>query len=654
MIHHQPAKYHHSNPLSHFLNLHTSHATAAAAAALALASDSLGHHQTTTGLPSTLEHNSSPPPPLQPPPLPQQHHHHHHHHPYHQQHQQQMSSFQQIRGELASLPAAQGAQTQRSQTEDEEDDSSNDRSYHGAERSSPRQAPPPCETSLGEVSESEHHIDIDVDDPGRSEVVNEGESKDGRASPAVSALHRLCAKVGGHNRHLQEDDDDEEEIVIDSKVPQEEEDREYKDAEEHDRSSNRTSPCTDTAVLGSDGFVGKSFTIAAILGLKKKQDDAAAAAAAAAVAAAAVANDYGDAAMNLSTGAAFQQQHEQQQHQHRAAAAAAVAAAAIGRLPLVMAAAAAGMEKRDRAGSADSADTIGSHGYGMASMGGGQQQSNAIQNLHQLSELHGGPGGGGSFSAFHPSGGGRQAGHSQHPAASHHHGHHPHHHFANHHHFHHHHQGQQQQQQQQQQHHQQQQQQQLHQQHVAQQHHLQQQVPGGHHIALAGPHHHSQNHNRDKFKELSKKSGLSSSSTASLKSKRVRTIFTPEQLERLEAEFERQQYMVGPERLYLAHTLQLTEAQVKVWFQNRRIKWRKHHLEITQQRLALIRQRQIAAGGAGVPQSNGGQPAMGHLPGQSPQGGMSGGRIMNPIESPELTICTDSMDARSVASEGDD
>lgn len=73
----------------------------------------------------------------------------------------------------------------------------------------------------------------------------------------------------------------------------------------------------------------------------------------------------------------------------------------------------------------------------------------------------------------------------------------------------------------------------------------------------------------------------------------MRTIFTPEQLERLEAEFERQQYMVGPERLYLAHTLSLTEAQVKVWFQNRRIKWRKHHLEMTQQRLALLRQTQI-------------------------------------------------------------
>lgn len=82
------------------------------------------------------------------------------------------------------------------------------------------------------------------------------------------------------------------------------------------------------------------------------------------------------------------------------------------------------------------------------------------------------------------------------------------------------------------------------------------------------------------------------SKKSTLKNKRVRTIFTPEQLERLETEFERQQYMVGPERLYLAHTLQLTEAQVKVWFQNRRIKWRKNHLELTQQRLAIFRQSQ--------------------------------------------------------------
>jgi len=55
------------------------------------------------------------------------------------------------------------------------------------------------------------------------------------------------------------------------------------------------------------------------------------------------------------------------------------------------------------------------------------------------------------------------------------------------------------------------------------------------------------------------------------KSKRVRTIFTPEQLERLEAEFERQQYMVGPERLYLASSLNLTEAQVSFLIKTKKL-----------------------------------------------------------------------------------
>ncbi|KAL8206443.1 UNVERIFIED_CONTAM: Homeobox protein not2 [Gekko kuhli] len=63
------------------------------------------------------------------------------------------------------------------------------------------------------------------------------------------------------------------------------------------------------------------------------------------------------------------------------------------------------------------------------------------------------------------------------------------------------------------------------------------------------------------------------------KMKRVRTVFTQEQLERLEKEFLKQQYMVGTERVDLAATLHLTETQVKVWFQNRRIKWRKQSLE---------------------------------------------------------------------------
>ena len=59
------------------------------------------------------------------------------------------------------------------------------------------------------------------------------------------------------------------------------------------------------------------------------------------------------------------------------------------------------------------------------------------------------------------------------------------------------------------------------------------------------------------------------------RNKRKRTIFTAEQLDRLEHEFQHQQYVVGQERKYLAVELGLNEIQVKVWFQNRRIKWRK-------------------------------------------------------------------------------
>uniref|UniRef100_F6X3H1 Homeobox protein not2 n=2 Tax=Ciona intestinalis TaxID=7719 RepID=F6X3H1_CIOIN len=65
--------------------------------------------------------------------------------------------------------------------------------------------------------------------------------------------------------------------------------------------------------------------------------------------------------------------------------------------------------------------------------------------------------------------------------------------------------------------------------------------------------------------------------------KRMRTIFTSDQLEKLEDEFTRQHYMVGSERYFLAKRLNLSETQVKVWFQNRRIKWRKRRHQVTDQ-----------------------------------------------------------------------
>ena len=61
------------------------------------------------------------------------------------------------------------------------------------------------------------------------------------------------------------------------------------------------------------------------------------------------------------------------------------------------------------------------------------------------------------------------------------------------------------------------------------------------------------------------------------KTKRNRTVFTNEQLDRLELVFTKSKYLVGNERTALAAELNLNETQVKVWFQNRRIKYRKQN-----------------------------------------------------------------------------
>uniref|UniRef100_A0A8C3W8P4 Notochord homeobox n=1 Tax=Catagonus wagneri TaxID=51154 RepID=A0A8C3W8P4_9CETA len=57
--------------------------------------------------------------------------------------------------------------------------------------------------------------------------------------------------------------------------------------------------------------------------------------------------------------------------------------------------------------------------------------------------------------------------------------------------------------------------------------------------------------------------------------KRVRTMFNLEQLEELEKVFAKQHNLVGKKRAQLAAQLNLTENQVRVWFQNRRVKYQK-------------------------------------------------------------------------------
>ncbi|XP_016971415.2 homeobox protein H2.0 [Drosophila rhopaloa] len=93
-------------------------------------------------------------------------------------------------------------------------------------------------------------------------------------------------------------------------------------------------------------------------------------------------------------------------------------------------------------------------------------------------------------------------------------------------------------------------------------------------------------------------SNTGSSNSGKRKRSWSRAVFTNLQRKGLEIQFQQQKYITKPDRRKLAARLNLTDAQVKVWFQNRRMKWRH-----TRENLKSGQEKQpteVPGGGSGI------------------------------------------------------
>ncbi|TMS37566.1 hypothetical protein L596_004469 [Steinernema carpocapsae] len=76
--------------------------------------------------------------------------------------------------------------------------------------------------------------------------------------------------------------------------------------------------------------------------------------------------------------------------------------------------------------------------------------------------------------------------------------------------------------------------------------------------------------------------------------RKPRQAYSSSQLDKLEQEFQQDKYLSVNKRIQLSKTLNLTETQIKTWFQNRRTKWKK---QITSSIKQIYRQNTMPGSG---------------------------------------------------------
>ncbi|XP_055853647.1 H2.0-like homeobox protein [Episyrphus balteatus] len=99
-----------------------------------------------------------------------------------------------------------------------------------------------------------------------------------------------------------------------------------------------------------------------------------------------------------------------------------------------------------------------------------------------------------------------------------------------------------------------------------------------------------------------------SGSTDNRRKKKARTTFTGRQIFELEKQFEIKKYLSSSERTDMAKLLNVTETQVKIWFQNRRTKWKKQdnvtNTEAAEHKTVTSKNPENPKGGGNTPQND--------------------------------------------------